>query len=182
MTRIALLRGINVGGHRKVPMADLRELLTGSGLDAVATYIQSGNVVFSGGPPDRGEVEAVISEAIHRRFGFEVPVIVREASALPIVLARSTELYPPDHGDPTHDKRVHVGFLSAAPTGAAVAAIDPARSPGDVAVVDGEHVHLSYRVGIGTSKLTGDSVERTLGVAVTMRNLATVRRLIDLTS
>lgn len=182
MTRIALLRGINVGGHRKVPMADLRELLTGAGLENVSTYIQSGNVVFGGGPPDRGGAEVLISDAIHARFGFEVPVIVRDASVFPDLLARSTELYPPDHGDQTHDRRVHVGFLSEAPSETAIAELDPDRAPGDVAVVEGEHVHMSYADGAGSSKLTGAYVERTLGVAVTLRNLATVRKLIELSS
>jgi uncharacterized protein (DUF1697 family) len=182
MTRIALLRGINVGGHRKVPMADLRAALTAVGLHDLSTYIQSGNVIFGGGPSDRDDVAALVSRVVEERFGFEIPVIVREATDLAVLLDRSTVLFPPADDDAGHVKRVHVGFLSATPTEHAIAAIDPGRAPGDAAVVEGEHVHMAYAIGPGSSKLTGDYIERTLGVAVTMRNLATVRKLIDLTT
>mgnify|MGYP002372376888 CR=1 FL=1 len=73
---VALLRGINVGGNRKVPMADLRALGESLGLKSVATYIQSGNLVcVSSLTPE--EVEAGLERAIEKHFGFEVPVIVR---------------------------------------------------------------------------------------------------------
>lgn len=180
-SRIALLRGINVGGHRKVPMAELRTVLTDAGFDDVRTYIQSGNVVVVGGPATTAEVSVLIASAIADRWGFEIPVVVRDAGALPDVLRRSTELFPVIDAD-RHDKLVHVGFLTATPSPSAVAEIDPDRSPGDSVVVDGEHLHVSYGAGAGTSKLTGDYLERTLGVSVTMRNLTTVRKLIDLTS
>jgi uncharacterized protein (DUF1697 family) len=84
-----------VGGHRKVPMADLRTLLNdGVGLAEVATYIQSGNVVFSGGSSSAGDVASSIGAAIAVHFGFEVPVVVRDAAVMSTLLARSAELYP----------------------------------------------------------------------------------------
>lgn len=76
-TFIALLRGINVGGHKKVPMADLRQLLTDSGFFEVKTYIQSGNVVLKSAEKSVLEVENIIKELIHSNFGFEVSVLVR---------------------------------------------------------------------------------------------------------
>lgn len=182
--RIALLRGINVGGHRKLPMADLRALLADVGLTDVATYIQSGNAVFSAGPPSDAEVEALIADSIGVRFGFKVPVCVRSATDLVLALERSTELFSPAEspGKNPHDKRVHIGFLSAAPDDVLVDALDPDRSPGDTVVVDGREAHICYEVGAGTTKLTGDYLERTLGVSVTARNLTTVRKLIALAS
>lgn len=184
--RVALLRGINVGGHRKVPMAELRTLLTDLGFGDVATYIQSGNVVFSGGPVDFVDAEESIVRAIADRFGFDVPVCVRDRSELVTALDRSTVLFPPsdDAGGPNdkraHDKRVHVGFLSAVPVIERVAAIDSGRSPGDVVIVDGREAHVYYAVGAGSSKMTSDYIERTLDVAMTMRNLTTLRKLVDL--
>ena len=78
---VALLRGINVGGHRKVPMAELRELCEAIGWDEVRTYIQSGNVVFSAAGKGRAH-EAALEQAIERRFGFPVDVIVRSGAEL----------------------------------------------------------------------------------------------------
>ncbi|MEZ4795575.1 MAG: DUF1697 domain-containing protein [Flavobacteriaceae bacterium] len=76
-TYIALLRGINVGGHKKVPMAELRELLTNSGFKNVQTYIQSGNVVFQFQEANTIELENKIAETIQNHFGFEVLVLVK---------------------------------------------------------------------------------------------------------
>ena len=76
---IALLRGINVGGHRKVPMADLRALAEGLGLDEVRTYVASGNLVFTGHGRSEDELESALGQAIAGRFGFAVDVIVRSA-------------------------------------------------------------------------------------------------------
>jgi len=176
-----------------VPMADLRTLLTDHvGLTDVTTYIQSGNVVFSGpeatsgrssGQVDQGSesISQSISAAIADRFGFDVPVVVRESSLLDGLLARSAELFAPGTGnselDDTHDKRVMVGFLTAAPTADAVAAIDADRSPGDSVIVDGEHAHIQYATGQSSTKLTGDYLERVLGVGMTTRNLSTLRRV-----
>ena len=73
---IALLKGINVGGHKKVPMAELRQLLTKEGLQNVQTYIQSGNVIFDSIDNAR-MIEDKIQKDIHSHFGFEVSVIVK---------------------------------------------------------------------------------------------------------
>jgi len=79
MTRmVALLGGINVGGHRKVPMAELRALAQALGLENPRTYVASGNLVFDGsGKP--GEIETKLEEALQKRFGFKVDVLVRTA-------------------------------------------------------------------------------------------------------
>lgn len=179
MTRrgIALLRGINVGGHRKVPMADLRALLAERlGLTDVATYIQSGNVAFDAPAGSLDGIDTAISAAVLDHYGFEVPIIVRDAEVLPPLLTRSGDIHPVTDAA-THDKRAHIGFLTGAPSADAIAAIDPDRSPGDSVVVDGDHAFVHFAVGAGTTKLTGDYLERVLGVGMTMRNLATVRRL-----
>ncbi|MWD30876.1 DUF1697 domain-containing protein, partial [Aquicoccus sp. SCR17] len=73
---IALLRGINVGGQKKIKMADLRETLIKTGLNHVETYIQSGNVVFRDGESNKRVLESRIHKAILDDFGFEVPVLV----------------------------------------------------------------------------------------------------------
>jgi uncharacterized protein (DUF1697 family) len=75
---IALLQGINVGGHRKVPMAELRALAEENGLHAPRTYVASGNLVFESGEP-AAKLESKLETAIASRFGFSVPVVVRTA-------------------------------------------------------------------------------------------------------
>jgi uncharacterized protein (DUF1697 family) len=77
-SHIALLRGINVGGHRRVPMADLRGLAEEAGFRDVRTYVASGNVVLTSEAPAQ-TIEAILEHAIKRRFGFAVDVVVRSA-------------------------------------------------------------------------------------------------------
>ena len=81
-TYIALLRGINVAGQKKVPMAELRALLTKEGLENVQTYIQSGNVIFKSAESDTQKLETKIYEAIKKHFGFEVPILIKTPKAL----------------------------------------------------------------------------------------------------
>ncbi len=84
MRSVAVLRGINVGGHRKLPMAELRALATELGLQNVETYVQSGNLVFDG--PGTGVSER-LTGAIRDRYGFAVPVIVRTGRELAAIVA-----------------------------------------------------------------------------------------------
>ncbi|MCT4646937.1 MAG: DUF1697 domain-containing protein [Carboxylicivirga sp.] len=74
---IALLRGINIGGRRKIIMSDLRKLLQSQGFDNVQTYIQSGNIVFDCNQDNISSLADKIANAIQQEFGFEVPVLVR---------------------------------------------------------------------------------------------------------
>src|ERR1043165_4256975 len=81
-TYAALLRGINVGGNKKVPMAELRTLLEGLGYGGVRTYLQSGNAVFAAGHGDEESLAGEITKAIAQHFGFTVDVIVRDHAHL----------------------------------------------------------------------------------------------------
>ena len=86
-TYIALLRGINVGGHRKLKMADLRTIISDMGFENVQTYIQSGNVVFEASEIDTDELSRKIKLQVETTFGYEVPVIIRTAAVLKSILA-----------------------------------------------------------------------------------------------
>ena len=108
MTRyVVLLRAVNVGGTGKVPMPRLRELLAEAGLEDVATYVQSGNVVVSPGRVTGGAeaVGAAVHDAIRDGFGLSVPVVVRTGAQIAKVLAAN----PFPDADPT---RVGVLFAS----------------------------------------------------------------------
>lgn len=149
---VALLRGINVGGHRIIKMAALREIFTGAGATDVATYIQSGNVVFSHARPSAARFEAAITAAT----GFAVPVILRTAAEI-VAIA-----HPFDD-----DAHVHVMFAAAPQVPTIVAAAPEAY------VVRGRDIYLYLPAGLGTSKLAP-----ALGkLPVTARNWRTVQQL-----
>jgi uncharacterized protein (DUF1697 family) len=171
LTHVALLRGINVGGHRKLPMAKLRELCRALGWKDVRTYIQSGNVLFCANRPDPEALAGVIRD----RFGFDVPVILRSVAEL--IAARGAS---PWSREAATSKNVHVMFLSRRPAARAVARLDPDRSPPDRFAVVGSEVHLNCPNGSARTKLTVDWFEESLGVRATVRNWRTLERLIEL--
>ena len=78
MTRvIVFLKGINVGGHKKVPMEELRKLLTNEGFENVQTYIQSGNIILQSSESNLGDIEETIKKAILDHFGFDMSAILK---------------------------------------------------------------------------------------------------------
>ena len=175
MTRqVALLRGINVGGKKKVAMADLRALVEGLGHTDVITYINSGNVVFAGGTPKarRGELEAAIERAIEAELGLDVAVIVRTHDEL----AAAVDANPFPAAVPA---RLLLSFLRSQPAAEAYAAAEAVESGADEFRVDGTTVYLHCPDGIGRSKLAEALSKPALGLA-TSRNLATVRKLVQL--
>src|SRR6266516_1898324 len=105
-SHVALLRGINVGGRNKVPMADLREVMTSLGHTGVSTYIQSGNVLFSTAEEDTAKLAAALESAIEDRFGIWSSVVVLSRDELARVLAANP--YP----DEPNPRMVHVVFLN----------------------------------------------------------------------
>lgn len=172
-SHVALLRGINVGGARKLPMKELRAMLEGLGYADVRTYIASGNAVFGA---KGGRHEARIREAIAERFGYDdVPVLVRTAEQLRAI-HRANPYDEPD-ADP---KKVYVAFLAKKPTKKAVAALEGFDRGDNELVITPAAVYLSYAEGMGRSKLNHGLLERRLGVDVTMRNLRTVRKLVEM--
>jgi uncharacterized protein (DUF1697 family) len=172
---VALLRAINVGGTRLLPMKALVELCTTAGCGEVQTYIQSGNVVFSAPKPLVAKFPGVLAAAIHKKFKIEVPVVVRSAEDLARVEQNNPFLrkgIDPDW--------LHVAFLADAPTAEQVASLDPARSPGDEWVVVGRDIYLHLPNGAGQSKLTNQYLDSRLKTVSTVRNWRTVLKLLEM--
>ena len=171
---VALLRGINVGGKNKLPMADLRDIFIASGCGDVRTYIQSGNVVFGAAQDLAERVPGIVTRAIGERFGYETAVVVRSGDEIRRVAASN----PFDtSGDP---RFLQVAFLEAAPGDEAVSRLDPQRSPPDAFEAKGRHVYLHYPNGVARSKLTNEYLSSRLGTASTMRNWRTVLTLLKM--
>jgi uncharacterized protein (DUF1697 family) len=188
-SHVALLRGINVGGRNKVPMAELREVAASLGHTGVSTYIQSGNVLFSTGETDTGHLAAALEAAISERFGLRASVVVLSRDEL----ARILDGNP--YRDEPNPRLVHVVFLNAElppdvldRIGAAQAAV-AAKGSRDTVQVAGQAVYLHTPDGFGTSELAQVLLSRVLGppakqkkqaTVATARNMATSAKLLSL--
>jgi uncharacterized protein (DUF1697 family) len=160
---VALLRGINVGGHHLVKMAELRTVFEELGHTHVETYLQSGNVVFRASSSKVAAVTATLEAAFAARFGFATPIVLRTRAELAAIATRHPFLaHEADHA------KLHVIFVATPPPPAALAKL-PASVPPDQFVVDGREAFIWYGDGAGRSKLKFD-----LGVPMTARNWRTV--------
>ncbi|HEV3268985.1 MAG TPA: DUF1697 domain-containing protein [Acidimicrobiales bacterium] len=166
---VGLLRGVNVGGHNKLAMTDLRALCEDLGYTDVRTFIQSGNVIFtSAKAPKMTTLEAAIKD----RFAIETDVIFRNASELDAAVKGNPFLRPQDSG-------LHVGFAAANISETVVASLDHERFAPDTFEVVGAEVYLFLPNGAGQSKLPA-YLARQLKVPVTLRNWKTVTKLAEL--
>ena len=172
-TMIALLRGINVGGRNKLPMQDLRELLTELGCEGVRTYIQSGNAVFRCAA-EAATLSRDIQNAIQARFGFAPQVMILTASRFESIVADNP--FADEIVDP---QSVHISFLVKE---AAAADIERMNEQ----CKDNESFHLTKNAlyfhapdGIGRSAFANNA-EKLLGVAATGRNWRTVCKIAEM--
>ncbi len=174
-TFVALLRGINVGGKRRLPMAELTQTLSSLGLEDVVTYIQSGNVVFGAPAGDPAALAARVEQAIAEAFALDVAVLLRTPTELAEVASCNPFL-----NDRADVSKLHVVFLERKPTAANVARLDSERSAPDELSLCGTEIYLRLPSGSGRSKLTIDYFERTLATRATARNWNTLIKLLAL--
>lgn len=173
--QIALLRGINVGRHRRVGMADLRNVLTDLGYGDVRTLLQSGNVVLStrrAGTRLASELE----QQIAANLGIDVQVVVRTRDELADVIERD----PLGHVAENPSWYL-VTFLSAKPAANAVRALAEVDVTPEQLVVSGREIYAWYPAGLQRSQLAKLLSEARLGVTATARNWSTVTKLLALT-
>lgn len=174
-TYVALLRGINVGGHNRVGMADLRALLEGLGYSDVRTLLQSGNAVFSASTRSPATVETHVQAAITAELGLTVRVLVRTASQLAEVLAAD-----PFGERATDHSRYMVVFLENPLPVAALPGVDPDAYVPEELEVAGSEVYLWLPKGMQDSRLARALTDKRLGGVSTMRNWNTVRKLAEM--
>ena len=176
---VSLLRGINVGGHRKVPMADLAQLYGELGFADVKTYIQSGNVVFDDCGLAQDEAERRLDAGIEGRYGFKVGVMLRSAAEWGEVLARNPYLEGKGE-DQDFARQLVVTFLSEPPSPERVDAAKDVDSGEDEFAVVGRDVYVNCVGGYGVTGLSNGFFEKQLGVRATTRNWRTVGRIAEL--
>ncbi|MFH0882382.1 MAG: DUF1697 domain-containing protein [bacterium] len=172
---LALLRGINVGGKNKLPMAELTEMFTAAGCSEVRTYIQSGNIVFRSPGSLAERIPERITEAILDRFNMQIPVITRTADELREITRNNPFLQAG-----ADQQALHVVFLRSRPDAAKVASLDPHRSSPDRYAVRGREIYLHCPNGFARTKLTNDYFDRTLSTTSTVRNWRTVLKLLEM--
>ena len=168
---IALLRGINVGGHQKLPMAELKEVLARLGLSNIKTYIQSGNVVFDSEEGSRSLLAAQIQAAIDQSHGFAPSIMLLTAAEIETAIASNP--FPEGAQEP---KTLHLYFLSRAAEQPDFPALDQVKKESERYWLADQVFYLHAPDGIGRSKLA-TKVEKALGVAVTARNWRTVNKI-----
>lgn len=174
---IAILRGINVGGKRKILMAGLKSLFEGLGFKEVLTYIQSGNVIFRNeNETSSDETADLIEKSIKSAFGFDVPVIVRSSGELCTLLKTN-----PFYKDSTTDiSKLHLTFLSSIPAKESLEKIRTIDFSPDKFIVAEKDIFIYCEGKYHQSKLTNNFFESKLKTAATTRNFKTVEKLCTL--
>ena len=170
MKHVALLRGINVGGKNIVPMKHLVALFETAGCRDVTTYIQSGNVIFTASASVLKKLPATVANA------FKAPTVIRSHDELAAAIAANP--YLAEGIDP---KTLHMMFLATHPNTAAVAALDPDRSPPCRFHVKGQDIYLHLPSGVAKTKITNAWIDSKLSTVSTIRNWNTVLKLLELT-
>ena len=170
-TWIVLLRGVNVGGRRKLPMAALRELLADVGFENVRTYIQSGNIVLDSPDGDRNSVARSIQGAIEKRFGFAPHTFVLDVDAFDAAIAAN----PFSQGE-LDPKAVHFIFLAEPDPAADLDGLRELATQNEEFVLTERVLYLHTPNGFGRSRLV-ERLPRFIGTEMTARNHRSVRAI-----
>ena len=174
--KIAILRGINVGGKRKILMKDLKALCEKQGFENTQTYIQSGNVIFEdtkGSSPT--EQEAKLEKAIFDSYGFEVPVIIRTAAELSTAIQENSF-----YQEGRDISQLHLTFLKEKPSQENKEVLLAYNYEPDEYVLNGQEVFVYCEGKYHKSKLSNTFFEKKLKVGATTRNWKTVLKLQEL--
>lgn len=176
MTRlIALIRGINVGSTRKLPMAELRAACADAGIGRIATYIQSGNLILDHDDPPAAE--KVLEELIRDRFQLDVPVVARTAEAWEALAAACP--FPKLADD--EPRNLHLLLSKRPPRSSAIEELTCKARDGETIVPwNDNEIAIHFAKGAGTSRLTPTLIDRIVGSPTTARNWNTVLRLRDI--
>jgi len=173
---IALLRGINVSGQKKIKMVDLRSKLEKLPFYDVKTYIQSGNLVFKSKEADPIKLQILITEEIAKSFGFEVPVVVKSH----LEFKQIVQANPYTNIDDITAKKIYFTILQQAAVPEALPNLDPKNYPNELFQITQNCVYLNCKNGAGKAKLNNNIIESKLEVLATTRNHRTMLKLLEM--
>lgn len=174
-TYLALLRGINVSGQKLIKMEDLRARLSSAGFENVATYIQSGNIVFDSTTP-KPKLAGKIQSVLQSSYGFSAEVIVIDKTDLRSIVAASPFNPEPETGK----KKKYVTFLSEVPSAEALKVWNGTDISPDNAIHKDKALYLTYADSAANTKLDNKLIEKKLGVVATTRNWNTTLKLLEM--
>lgn len=174
-TYVALLRGINVGGKNKLPMADLVAMFIDAGCTGVRSYIQSGNVIFKASKSVALKVPAFVAARIEQQFGFKTRLVLRTVEQMRDVVRNN-----PLRAEGVDETLLSVMFLADMPDPRHVEGLDPQRSAPDSYVVLGDAIFAHTPTGLAKTKLTNAYFDSRLKTICTGRNWRTVVTLLEL--
>ena len=172
-THIALLRGINVGGHKKITMAELGGLFVSLGFGQVRTIVQTGNVIFTSDASDGTDLEGLLEAEAKKQLDLDTDFFVRSSKDWDAVVTQNP-LPDEAESDPSH---LVVMFLKDAPAAAAVSVLQAAIKGPEIVKADGNQLYVVYPAGIGRSRFTLKLIEGKLGTRATGRNWNTVLKI-----
>jgi uncharacterized protein (DUF1697 family) len=172
-TYISMLRGINVGGHNQIRMAELKKLYEGLGFEAVVTYVNSGNVVFRSRETDPAVMIRLIQARLLESLSADAPVLIRKPRDFGRILANNPFLT----GRSEDTSRLYVMFLSAPPDPSNLARLVKPADSEEEFIPGEEELFLFFPGGLGRTKLTTAWFERNLKLFTTTRNWNTINAL-----
>ncbi|MGJ8685707.1 MAG: DUF1697 domain-containing protein [Nonlabens sp.] len=175
MRYVALLRGVNVSGKNKLPMALLRDALGKTPFYGVTTYIQTGNIVFNT-DLETSQCEQIIGDLLKSEFDLDVPVIVKKQDAIKDILKAN----PFKTRTIEDSKFMSFGFLSEIPVAEKVTSIDGFSNDVETFRIIDDVIYFYCGVGFGKTKMTNVFFEKKLDVTSTMRNYNTTLKLTEL--
>lgn len=173
---ISILRGINVGGQRKIPMADLKSLYEDLGFKEVITYIQSGNVIFESNKISVKVLEQMIEKKINETFNLIVPVVIRQIREMKNILT----INPFVKMKGIDIDKLHITFLDEIPGQEVLININKYDYSPDKFIIKEKEVFLYCPGGYGKTKLSNNFFENKLKLKATTRNWKTVNKLVEL--
>ena len=175
-THLALLRGINVSGHKMINMVALKKALEAVGFQKVVTYIQSGNVFLDSEEESPGKVGFLIKQEIFKEFGHDVPVIVIGKEDLQACLDRNEFLN--DEG--VDLKKLYVSFIASELPNNMITQLNLNFIKPDEIQLDGKRIYLKYDISPAKTKLDNKWIEKSMNVVSTTRNWYTVNTLLKM--
>lgn len=175
-THLALLRGINVSGHKMITMAALKNALESIGFTTVVTYIQSGNVFVDTEEESAAKVGFLITQEIFKSFGHDVPVIMVTKDDLQACLDRNHFL----NETGVDVKKLYVSFISSELPDNMISQINLNFIKPDKIQLDGKRIYLKYDVSPAKTRLDNKWIEKSMNVVSTTRNWNTVNKLLEM--
>ncbi len=173
---ISLLRGINVGGNKKIKMAELTMLYESMGFTSVHTLLQSGNIVFESDGVDMGRLGSTIETGIEQHYGFQSKIIMRTRDQWQAVI----DNHPYSPAQLTEPSKLLIVFLQEVAAARAFNVLLEAHTGPEIIHNGGQELYVFYPNGMGRSKLDHSFIERKLKITTTGRNWNTVNKLLKL--